>query len=168
MHPDHVRVSLDPIDRVGLARETWRLWRRHPMLWIVPGVLFAAAVSESALTTGPVLCFHRLTTGIPCPGCGLTRGFVALLHGHVEAALHFNPLTPVVFGWMAVWWSVAVGAFAAGRPIPPTPRPLLRIAFGVLLAFWILRAALFLLRPDAWDQMQHVALPLRLYALLFG
>ncbi|MEY3013000.1 MAG: hypothetical protein RIT45_1735 [Pseudomonadota bacterium] len=168
MQPVPGQAAVHPNTPPAVASEAWGLWRRHPMLWIVPGVLFAAAVSESALTTGPVLCFHRLTTGIPCPGCGLTRGFVALLHGHLEAALHFNPLTPVVFGWMAVWWVVAVGALAAGRAIPPTPRPLLRVAFGVLLSFWVLRAGLFLLRPDAWEQMQHVALPLRAYALLFG
>ena len=44
-------------------------------------------------------------TGIHCPGCGLTRGFHALLHGDVLAALHYNALLPffaVVFGFLFV------------------------------------------------------------------
>lgn len=138
------------------------------MLLVVPAVLALATGGGNGLTGGPVLCFHRLTTGLPCPGCGLTRGFVALTHGHLEAALWFNPLTPVVFGWMLVWWLVAVTALLRGRPIPATPAPLLRVAFGVLLGFWVLRGALFLARPDAWEQMSAVALPLRAWRLLWG
>ena len=44
-------------------------------------------------------------TGILCPGCGLTRGFHALFHGDILAALHFNALLPVfalVIGFLFV------------------------------------------------------------------
>jgi hypothetical protein len=30
----------------------------------------------------PPTCFSREALGIPCPGCGLTRSFVHLAHGH--------------------------------------------------------------------------------------
>lgn len=33
-------------------------------------------------------------TGFHCPGCGLTRGFHALLNGDFLTALHFNALIP--------------------------------------------------------------------------
>ncbi len=42
----------------------------------------------------PACPFHTLT-GLNCPGCGLTRGFHALLHGDVLTALYFNALLPV-------------------------------------------------------------------------
>lgn len=45
----------------------------------------------------------------PCPGCGLTRATLALLHGDLGAAMALNPAAPiaapitlVVLGWMAV------------------------------------------------------------------
>ena len=38
------------------------------------------------------LCPLASSFGIPCPGCGLTRATLALLHGDVRAALHFHPL----------------------------------------------------------------------------
>ncbi|HRH43527.1 MAG TPA: DUF2752 domain-containing protein [Pyrinomonadaceae bacterium] len=34
-------------------------------------------------------------TGFACPGCGLTRGFHALLHGDAVTALDYNALIPV-------------------------------------------------------------------------
>jgi hypothetical protein len=39
----------------------------------------------------PTVCWFRLTTGLPCPGCGLTRAVALLLHGHVGASLAMHP-----------------------------------------------------------------------------
>src|SRR5688500_568649 len=41
----------------------------------------------------PVCPLYALT-GLACPGCGLTRGFHALLHGDVWTALDYNVLLP--------------------------------------------------------------------------
>lgn len=37
-------------------------------------------------------CLIRGTIGIPCPGCGITRAYDALLHGHILEAFHYHPL----------------------------------------------------------------------------
>jgi len=59
-------------------------------------LLLGAIVHPSALPEGPV-CLFRFLTGMPCPGCGLTRSFCALLHGELGAAWTFNP-----FGYLFV------------------------------------------------------------------
>ena len=41
----------------------------------------------------PVCPLYSMT-GFACPGCGLTRGFHALFHGDVLAALDYNALLP--------------------------------------------------------------------------
>lgn len=40
-------------------------------------------------------CAFRETTGLPCPGCGMTRGMSALVRGHWRDALHFHPFAPL-------------------------------------------------------------------------
>ena len=39
----------------------------------------------------PICLFHQLT-GLNCPGCGATRSFYALLHGHFQQAIKDNAL----------------------------------------------------------------------------
>lgn len=43
----------------------------------------------------PDLCTFRRITGIDCPGCGLTRSFIALGHGDAARAWTYNPA-----GWL--------------------------------------------------------------------
>lgn len=38
------------------------------------------------------LCLVKNITGIPCPGCGLTRSYLALLNGHLILAFFYHPL----------------------------------------------------------------------------
>jgi Protein of unknown function (DUF2752) len=45
-------------------------------------------------------CPLHAMTGLNCPGCGMTRGLHALLHGDILSALQFNALLPfiLIFG----------------------------------------------------------------------
>ena len=53
------------------------------------------------------VCPLRTATGIPCPGCGLSRALVALLHGHAADAVALHPFAPLVLaaglGAMVAW-----------------------------------------------------------------
>jgi hypothetical protein len=45
------------------------------------------------------------STGIYCPGCGMTRAFHALFHGDIVSALHFNAMWPLyafIFGYIFI------------------------------------------------------------------
>lgn len=43
-----------------------------------------------------VCAVHRMT-GLPCPGCGLTRAFISLAHGDLVTALGSNPFSVLLF-----------------------------------------------------------------------
>lgn len=49
----------------------------------------------------PALCMWKQALGINCPGCGLTRAFVALAHGQWTAAWQFNGASPFIFALVA-------------------------------------------------------------------
>ncbi len=51
-----------------------------------------------------VLCPVRFLTGLPCPGCGMTRAFCHLAHGHFISALQFNPFSFFVFLAAIIAW----------------------------------------------------------------
>ena len=42
-----------------------------------------------------VVCAARQRFGVPCPTCGLTRGFVLTVHGHVGQAWRLSPAGPL-------------------------------------------------------------------------
>lgn len=85
-------------------------------------LLYVRFLSAGKNNIIPPCGFHVLT-GKWCPGCGLTRGTRALMHGHVMQALGFNLFTPVVLGlFIYVWLS-----WASPRVGGPT-LPLLRAA----------------------------------------
>jgi len=46
-----------------------------------------------------VACAARQRFGVPCPTCGLTRGFVLTVHGHVREAWRLSPTGPLAVGW---------------------------------------------------------------------
>lgn len=50
------------------------------------------AFAVSALTIG---CPIKFFTGIPCPGCGMSRAVVSCLRFDFDAAFHFHPLFPL-------------------------------------------------------------------------
>ena len=94
---------------------------RGPMAWagaaIVAAVLLASLVTRAAAELPFTPCVFYNLTGLPCPGCGMTRGFVAMGHGQLAAAWGYNPLAPLAFAcgcaylvWFAAGWPRAGGA----------------------------------------------------------
>jgi hypothetical protein len=58
-------------------------------------LLIAWIVPARRLDAGPVLCTFRRATGLPCPSCGLSRSWSALLHGRFRESVAFHPLGPI-------------------------------------------------------------------------
>ena len=63
----------------------------------VTALAFLAFCALVGLTVG---CPIKAATGLPCPGCGLTRGCMALLRLDFAGAFHWHPLSflvPIIF-----------------------------------------------------------------------
>jgi hypothetical protein len=62
------------------------------------------------------VCFFHKTTGLLCPGCGALRAFHQLLHGHLAAAFHFNPM--LIVSLPLLFWFGARFALQKARNQP--------------------------------------------------
>lgn len=123
--------------------------RRSPLAaWASVGLgalLVALALRSFALPQGrdASICFLRRFVGLPCPGCGLTRAFAALVRGDLAAAVLLHPLSPVLatellLAWLA--WGVWAGtgrALLDRRAVNVT----LSCNAAALLVVWLLRLA---------------------------
>ena len=74
---------------------------------LITAILRERAVCIGFLVAGLVLILSRIigitvyvcpfqtATGLPCPGCGLTRGTTAIFRGQWHEALAFHPFSPL-------------------------------------------------------------------------
>ena len=80
---------------------------------------------DTALALGglrlPTLCWFRLTTGLPCASCGLTRAVVLLLHGRLQESWAAHPFGAPALGLILLALPPRV-AGAMGRWRPWVPR----------------------------------------------
>jgi Protein of unknown function (DUF2752) len=117
--------------------------------WVLAGALGIAAfailhlwVPSSDIRTS--VCLLRRLTGIPCPGCGLTRAFAHLAKGEWLAALRDHPLAPLIAAELGAAW-IAWGAALRGSRRPGQVLARLdAIAMGnaaLLVTVWLGRLA---------------------------
>ncbi len=112
--PEAAPISIDTDPRrddAPTARGEW--WLRLGVVALCLGAVVAALLLHPVAPRAgahlsidgvplPGVCAFREATGIPCPGCGLTRSWVALLHGDLAWSLRFHPL-----GWLVFLYALA-------------------------------------------------------------
>lgn len=106
-----------------------------------PGLLYAglaAAVaaafllSPEAMGRGPTVCAFRRATGVPCPGCGLTRSWVLAAHGRLPSAFGEHAFGPPTLAAAAFILSRGPSGLAGlGRGAGA------QVAEGLLAAAWL-------------------------------
>lgn len=106
----------------------------------------SALLSPEHIEDGPVLCPFRRLTGLPCPGCGLTRSWTYLTHGWWRESLDahlFGALLALVVLGLAL---TAVRARVRRTPAPSLDRlvrhPVAVVAVVAWLGWAVTRAVL--------------------------
>ena len=67
---------------------------------LLSGWLIAAVLLQLLLIKIPLLrCYFHATTGLPCPGCGITRGVFAWLRWDTGGMINSHPFAPFVI-WL--------------------------------------------------------------------
>lgn len=110
--------------------------------------LLTAAGAAVALTD-IWTCPFALVTGLPCPGCGITRACLALVAGDLPRALALHPLSPVVLPTVSVLGTEVLFSYVSLRPATWSSRVLQKLrlepdwlwlgAAAALIAVWLAR-----------------------------
>ncbi len=99
-------------------------------------------------------CPIRYATGVPCPGCGMTRAWLAVLHGDLAAAFAYHPL----------FWAVPLAVALALARVAARQKNFQR-AFDIALAaiavafiaLWMIRlidpASIIYITEPAWLEL---------------
>ena len=103
---------------------------------LLAGVL-GSAHTQAAIGDGGPSCIVRMTTGIECPFCGMTRATIALGAGDWHHAFGLHPLAPFVLA--GALFLMAVVAIGRSRALLVGHRPVALLA--TIAAIWVVRLA---------------------------
>ena len=91
---------------------------------------------------GLIPCPLHTATGLWCPGCGLTRATIALMHGEIGTAFGYNLLFPFFFAAFALSW-ISWLRLSLGKRVAPwtarLPKSFPIATAAILLLFGVLR-----------------------------
>jgi hypothetical protein len=93
----------------------------------------------------PPLCAWKNYTGLDCPGCGLTRSFIAVGHGRWREAWEFNPAGPLWYALIAAqipWQLLQLWRLRRGLSevsVGWSGHLLLWLGFTALILQWVVR-----------------------------
>ena len=108
------------------------------------------------------MCLFKFITGLPCPGCGMTRAYLHLFTGDIKGAFYYHPLfwlVPIVL--VIVIWRK--------NPYCQKWRQANSLWFGVLglvLGVYLVRLGLYFPQQAPLDFDAQAVLP-RLIASIF-
>lgn len=106
------------------------------LLTIVSGLLYTILIHMTGFS---LPCLIHQFTGIYCPGCGMTRAALSLMHGHLWTSLRQNAMIPPL---LIVWVIISIGAFFNVPKFCRNQKFLnsfLFVCAGILIVFGIIR-----------------------------
>lgn len=112
----------------------------YGMLWVgITGVAIALHPDPQGHGTHTQLglppCPSVLLFSRPCPGCGLTTSFTAMVHGDFALAFRAHALGPILYGIFTLTALVALVKFFRGRHFETNTRPWLVGIYTGLVIF---------------------------------
>lgn len=142
--------------RVPSIRSMHKWNRKKTRLWIT---VFFVLLFCLLIFSGNFRCYTKLITGIPCPGCGMTRAYSSLFHLQIKEAFFYHPLfllPPVVLLLLLL----------QKKKLFTTPRWLWGIILIVFLGVYAIRMYLYF--PDTAPMTYEPNAVLPRLALFFG
>jgi len=137
------------------------VFRRYFTLSLCASPLVSAYFFGHTEASSPLQCIFRATTGIPCPGCGLTRSFLAVAHNNMPEALNYHLFGPLLFISFIITCLHLILELLSRRSIQTFYGKLLRSSIvqftflGALLSYHFLRLYFLFLSGELATSFHH-------------
>jgi hypothetical protein len=131
--------------------------------WIIFGILTAVllvAFFWQPDDQGIILCYFRSLTGLPCPGCGLTRSLCAIAKGAMLRSFEYHPFGPLLFLIAMVMWFRAIAELIYRKTViitltERTKHRLISVGIIFLCLFWCFRIGYTLWHPNPDTELNN-------------
>jgi hypothetical protein len=123
--------------------------------WLLTGTL-GLHVALVSLHIQSWQCPFFAVTGIPCPGCGLTRACMLLLRGQVQESFRFHAFAPVFIIFISILVVSTLLPRSIAEPLVDKTEAMERqtgitiIILGGLILYWLARLIFF---PTTFAQL---------------
>lgn len=119
-----------------------RIWKDIRSFWIA--ILAVIIFYIFMHIVFDAFCPSLVLTGLPCPGCGMTRSIIFFLTGQWERSFYVHPL-----GWVVVLFALYCGCFRyiKGKKVPGVKWIVVCLIVAALVLFLIRMILYFPDRP---------------------
>ncbi|MGZ3751009.1 MAG: DUF2752 domain-containing protein [Mucilaginibacter sp.] len=111
--------------------------------WIFAGIFIVILIYSGIYSPNqkyPVKCYYQILYKRPCPTCGLSRGFSAIMRGEFKEASQFNQNSIPLFCFFSIqlFLRLTINCLLVRVKKPASIRPILTtdIAVTVLMFSW--------------------------------
>lgn len=115
------------------------------------GVMISLYVVITYAFGNESICVFKVYTGLPCPGCGMTRAFLSLFNGDWHQSFYWHPLWPLVVVAPVLYWRLSMKTIKNKRV---TDYFLFALIFIFVLTFFV-RMFLFFPHTAPMDYNQQ-------------
>lgn len=92
------------------------LLKKGLLVFSIASPLLLLILPKDFFDTGLTICIHKNLFDFDCPGCGLTRALMHLLHLDFISAWSFSPIAFVVAPILAMLW-LHIGGKLINKPV---------------------------------------------------
>ncbi len=111
---------------------------------------------------GTPICVFKLTLGLPCLGCGLTRAFHSMATFHFSQALQHHFLSPAILGVFILWYGASIIRLFREWKSPRLWSPLFNTLIIAMLFLWGGRMVMFFSSQEGYQSLLQKNLVMRI------
>ncbi|MDR1801653.1 MAG: DUF2752 domain-containing protein [Lachnospiraceae bacterium] len=142
----HITGIMSLKERLAKGFELLKKDVKH-MKWAIIAII---AYFVIIMQFSPYLCPVYTFTGIPCPGCGLTRAGKLLLHGDLDGAFHMHPF---IYGVAFILIALFISRYVIQKKNAELFKWLCILLIVGMLGFYIYRMLVFF--PDVTPMVYY-------------